>query len=189
VCFELEGAEQDLINGMNKMCSRETGVTFAAKMSLTGHYEGRVVLYEADKYPFGCLGPCRFMWMPSSGLVTSEASQRRIWLWVHPSIHRQVLQELVNIFNLQKEDAQEIVEKSDDSPAVKKRKFETESSAKQPSEDSRVAVFSNELKAIKLTNLKDKLMRFKLLGPLSSTILGSVLNQADFSELEKNDMK
>jgi hypothetical protein len=189
----MEGAQQDLITGLNKLCSTGAGLTFAAKISLNGQYEGRVILYEANKYPFNCIGPCRFLWKPTDE-ANSDTSQRKIWLWLHPSIYKHIQQELINIFELTNStcDSTKVINENDDSPAVKKRKVEekttqNDSVFKDVVDDS--AVWSNNTKTIQLKNLKDKLIRFKLLGPLSTTILANVVNVADLSKLEKNSQK
>jgi hypothetical protein len=77
---------------------------------------------------------------------------------------------------------------------MKKRKLEEESKNPQSSleleklKDDQ-GIWSKNSTMIQLKCLKDKLIRFKLLGPLSSTILSSVVNLADMSRLEKNSLK
>lgn len=160
VCHELNGNEEDLINGLNKLCSSQLGLTFAAKIYLSGQCEGRVVLYEENRYPYNCIGPVRFLWQPSI------SKQRTIWIWSHPSIFKQVESQLVSIF--------ELTNKSDgsDSPQTKKRKLDN---ATGPNEIS----YESNNKSIVLNSLKDKLNRFKLVGPLSTSILTSLLETVE----------
>jgi len=98
VCMQLDAiTEQDLINGLNKLCSPEFGLTFAAKIYLNGQCEGNTILYEEN------------------GLYYESFDERKIVL--------------------------------------------------KP--------------------LKDKLNRFKLLGPMSTNILANLLQTADSSSTEE----
>lgn len=152
VCYELQGAEHDLTKALNRLCSTNTGLTFGAKICLSGKCEGRVMLFEADQYPYNCIGPCRFIWKPC------QAENKTLWIWLHPSIHKQVKEEFFKIFNLAPSQI--------DSPLAKKRRFNSEKEAVDEHWKS---------DKITMTCLKDKLVRFKLLGPTSSSVLGNVL--------------
>lgn len=166
VCYELEGEEKSLIEGLNQFCSTELGLTFAARVSLSGQCEGRVILYEPDKYPFNCLGPCRFIWKPSSSSTT-----RTIWLWIHPVIDKKVEAELLRIFELN-------MKQDDETVPTKRIKLD-----KSTSIDSDY-IWTNQDKSIRMKSLKDKLVRFKLLGPMSTTLLANVLRPVTDFELE-----
>ena len=142
VCNELEGEQEILIKSLSRICSQKIGLTFASKMFLNGQYEGRAILYEKDQYPFGCIGPVRFLWEfndVSNNLDVKK--QRRLWIWSHPSVTKQIEAQLKDIFNLK--------QKSNESEYT--------------SENSEFVSSNNDLK---LKSLKDKLIRFKLLGPL-----------------------
>lgn len=156
----MDGTEKDLISGLTKLCSQEAGLTFGAKMYTEGQFEGKLTLYEADKYPYSCIGPIRFLWKPR------EPNQeiRSLWIWSHPAIYREVEKQLVNVFNLTRE-----ISKSDDSsPDAKKRKLLDDSSDLNLN-----PLYKSNL--VTLTSLKDKLIRFKLAGPMSTSILANVL--------------
>lgn len=144
------------------MCSSQTGLTFAAKIYLTGQCEGNTILYEADKYPFNCIGPVRFLWHPKIH------EQRSIWIWSHPAIYKQVEDQLTDIFKLVKTTAS-------DSPQIKKRKLSEKTEEKNHEENFESTDDSN----IKLKSLKDKLNRFKLIGPMSTTILANLLQTTE----------
>jgi hypothetical protein len=188
-----------------RLCTNKTGLTFAAKIYLKGQCEGRTVLYEKDKYPFKCIGPVRFFWRPIENeqdmAIESSNLRRSLWIWSHPSIYKSVEQQLINTFVLEKEvsisqnlvsnnhDNQQsnIQEKSSElePPKTKKRKLANSSEQKPKeiektqyeSKEKRSLVYkSNDETGIHLRSLKDKLNRFKLLGPLSTTILANVLN-------------
>lgn len=161
MCHELEGNEDDLIKGLNKLCSPQLGLTFAAKIFLSGQCEGRVVVYEENKYPLNCIGPIRFLWHPSSD------KQRTLWIWSHPAIYKQIESQIITIFGLKNSKNED-----SDSPQTKKRKLEN-------AVDFNENRYESENKSIVLKCLKDKLNRFKLIGPLSTTILASLLETAD----------
>ena len=40
------------------------GLRFGAAAYKKGQREGSIVVYEADKYPCGAIGPVQFMWKP-----------------------------------------------------------------------------------------------------------------------------
>ncbi len=161
MCHQLDGLEEDLIKGLNKLCSPQTGLTFAAKIYLSGQNEGNTIIYETDKYPFNCIGPVRFLWHPKN-----LNENRSIWIWSHPAIYKQVEDQLAFVFNLTKTTEQ-------NSPQIKKRKMS------EKMEDNEECYESNDNLKITLKSLKDKLNRFKLLGPMSTTILANLLQTTD----------
>jgi ribonuclease P/MRP protein subunit POP1 len=182
VCHELSGRFEDLLEGLSKLCSPQTGLTFAAKICLNGQYEGRTVLYESNKYPYNCIGPVRFLWKTE----IEQSSSKTIWIWSHPSIHKQVESELINVFNMSlKVDESKDVEmesaNGDQQPQVKKRKLENETENINEPINSQIYVSQDE-KNTSLKCLKDSLIRFKLLGPLSTTILANVLKPVESTE-------
>jgi hypothetical protein len=85
--------------------------------------------------------------------INDPESFRKLWIWSHPAISQQLEKQFNYVFNLNEE------EKDDDSPVNKRRKNN-----------------------IYLTLLKDRLVRFKLLGPLSTIILANVLKPVDFQD-------
>lgn len=99
------------MGGLARICSPNIGLTFAAKMLIGGKFEGRVVVFEADKYPFGCIGPCRFIWKPDT-----SPENRKIWIWSHPSIYEQIIKELVTVWDMKPANDQSA--KEDESPKV-----------------------------------------------------------------------
>lgn len=193
MCHELKGRQDDLLNGLKRLCSQETGLTFAAKITLSGQCEGRTIIYEADKYPFNCIGPCRFIWKVENVLNNEE--YRTLWIWSHPSIYKQVEDQLIEIFQFKKIESTDKVpeeeEDNQDSPLAKKRKIIPKCSnlneAKPISNNQIPQAWSNQSN-INLRCLKDKLVRFKLLGPLCTTILANVLKTIDQSD-DNEDIK
>ncbi|XP_018411660.1 PREDICTED: ribonucleases P/MRP protein subunit POP1 [Nanorana parkeri] len=92
-CVEVMGKEEDLLKALSRLCSIETGPTFAAVPCLSGRRQGSLVLYKADKYPAGALGPINFIWKPKS-IPESSCEIRQLWIWMHPTLKKDILKEL-----------------------------------------------------------------------------------------------
>ncbi|KAG9339362.1 hypothetical protein JZ751_023755 [Albula glossodonta] len=89
-CVELQGQEGALLQALSRLTSVETGTTFAAALCLSGRRQGSVVLYRADQYPAQPLGPALFLWRPR----TEGSDHRQLWIWIHPSMKQDLLPEL-----------------------------------------------------------------------------------------------
>ena len=188
-CWQLEGLQDYLISCLNKLCSSDTGLTFASKMHLSGQYEGifryfflipirnllneltqgKVIIYEENKYPYNCMGPVRYLWKP---LDTTTNEKRFLWLWTHPSVFDQIKDQFVKIFNIRSNE-----DSLTEPPEHKKAKMESDSIKVND------LIIKND--SVKITCLKDKLIRLKLLGPLSTTILSYALKIEDFSNFDQ----
>ncbi|CAN8025384.1 unnamed protein product, partial [Ixodes persulcatus] len=111
-CIELIGEADHLLEKLSFITSSDAGLTFKAKLYLSGTQEGSTVLYHRGMYPYGAIGPVRFMWRPlqpsecqsesPSESQLNRQGNRQLWLWVHPSIHDEVCKELTEIFELRK---------------------------------------------------------------------------------------
>ncbi|KAH9363385.1 hypothetical protein HPB48_019483 [Haemaphysalis longicornis] len=102
-CIELIGSAEELVSKLSLITSADAGLTFGAKSYLPGTREGSVMLYHRGRYPFGAIGPARFLWRPAKEQTADgESAGRQLWLWVHPAIHTQVSEELVELFALQR---------------------------------------------------------------------------------------
>lgn len=127
-------------------------------------------MYEEDKYPFNCLGPVKFLWKP----IESGDENRTLWIWTHPAIFDSVAQLFRRLFNINDEERSE-------SPQMKKQKLDAETE-EALNEDAKAQlrnpIFRNDKVVIKC--LRDRLVRFKLLGPLSTNILANALKSVDF---------
>ncbi|KAJ8353849.1 hypothetical protein SKAU_G00214160 [Synaphobranchus kaupii] len=77
-CVELEGQEERLLGALSRLTRTETGPTFAAGLCLSGRRQGSAVLYIADQYPIQPLGPVLFLWRPRSAGSTHR--QLWIWI-------------------------------------------------------------------------------------------------------------
>nr|XP_050032322.1 ribonucleases P/MRP protein subunit POP1-like [Dermacentor andersoni] len=103
-CIELIGNSEELISKLALVTNADAGLTFGAKSYLPGTREGTVVLYHRDCYPFGAIGPAKFLWRApanQSGIGNAKGD-RQLWLWVHPTIHGEVSEELVALFGLRR---------------------------------------------------------------------------------------
>ncbi len=152
-CWEIQGSREHVLDGLQRLCSAHTGLTFASSSHANGKYEATVDLYEPNKYPFGYIGPAKYCWSPENDRV--------IRIWTHPSILETVRQQLESVFG------------QDQQPQAKKTKL---TDITQPDEE----VLQTESISIKL--FKNSFNRFKLLGPLSTTILASILKTIDVRE-------
>jgi hypothetical protein len=106
------------------------------------------------------------LWKPSN---ESNSERRLLWIWTHPLIYNQIKLEFIKIFEIENNKE----ENSPEPPENKKAKIETEI--------INDLIFKNDFVTLKC--LKDKLVRFKLLGPLATTILSFALKIEDFSKL------
>uniref|UniRef100_A0A8D0GFE4 Uncharacterized protein n=1 Tax=Sphenodon punctatus TaxID=8508 RepID=A0A8D0GFE4_SPHPU len=79
------------------MCSVDTGPTFAAIPCLSGRRQGSLVLYRIDRYPKDMLGPITFIWKPRKK-SDDIAENRQLWIWVHPTLKKDILTELKAVF-------------------------------------------------------------------------------------------
>ncbi|XP_074124865.1 ribonucleases P/MRP protein subunit POP1 isoform X1 [Sminthopsis crassicaudata] len=92
-CLELNGKEEEILKALSRLCSNDTGLTFAAVHCLSGKRQGSLVLYRADKYPEEMLGPITFIWKPEGG-TSATPINRKLWLWLHPTLKQDILTEL-----------------------------------------------------------------------------------------------
>uniref|UniRef100_A0A7N8YC96 POP1 homolog, ribonuclease P/MRP subunit n=1 Tax=Mastacembelus armatus TaxID=205130 RepID=A0A7N8YC96_9TELE len=92
-CIELQGEEDKLLASLSQLTSKEAGPTFAAALCVSGRRQGSVVVYRAGNYPLQPLGPVTFLWRPR----TQGSAFRQLWIWVHPTIKKDLLSELQNV--------------------------------------------------------------------------------------------
>nr|XP_010586723.1 ribonucleases P/MRP protein subunit POP1 isoform X1 [Loxodonta africana] len=92
-CLELKGKEEEILKALSQMCSIETGLTFAAVHCLSGKRQGSLMLYRANQYPREMLGPVTFIW--KSQRSPGDASEsRQLWIWLHPTVKQEILEEI-----------------------------------------------------------------------------------------------
>ncbi|KHJ46807.1 POPLD domain protein [Trichuris suis] len=171
ICIELAGRQKQLINGLNELCNSEVGLTFAAVSVLRGHREGRVVLYEQGRYPYGCIGPCSFIWEPCDS--PEDNIIRKIWIWVHPSIKAKVLSSFKALFHLSE------YESADTSMDLENVNSLNDFRLLRCTRNCMLAPEGD----ISLLLLEDAILRFRLSGPKSSFILRQVLDVREVANL------
>ncbi|KAG7470041.1 hypothetical protein MATL_G00135510 [Megalops atlanticus] len=89
-CVELQGPEEQLLPALSRLTSKEAGPTFATALCLSGRRQGSAVLYRVDRYPTQPLGPVLFLWRPRS----EHSTHRQLWIWAHPTMKQDLLPEL-----------------------------------------------------------------------------------------------
>uniref|UniRef100_A0A8C1UY49 POP1 homolog, ribonuclease P/MRP subunit n=1 Tax=Cyprinus carpio TaxID=7962 RepID=A0A8C1UY49_CYPCA len=175
-CLELQGSEEQILC----LC---VGPTFAAASCLSGARQGSVHLYKADQFPQGSLGPADFLWRPR----VPEASDRQLWIWIHPALKQDALSELQLVCQ-----CSEAVSVSEESPAAvelpagRKRKRD-EDDAEQPSErllgdgtrpPGAPVRWQSPDTGITISDLTMEIVRYRLIGPLAHVVLTDTLQPA-----------
>uniref|UniRef100_A0A3P8SDF7 POP1 homolog, ribonuclease P/MRP subunit n=1 Tax=Amphiprion percula TaxID=161767 RepID=A0A3P8SDF7_AMPPE len=89
-CIELQGEEDKLLAALSQMTSKQAGPTFAAALCLSGCRQGSVTVYRAGQFPSQPLGPVTFLWRPR----TQDSTHRQLWIWAHPTLKQDLLPEL-----------------------------------------------------------------------------------------------
>ena len=95
-CIEIQGPENNILDGMNQLCDAKVGLTFRSLTFLKGNDEGRVMLYRKRRYPQECIGWVTYCWRYGD----TDPQSRSLWVWVHPAFYQQLLSELYSVFNL-----------------------------------------------------------------------------------------
>lgn len=139
-CIELNGPEEIVTEKLKGLCS-DSYLSIAAKVYKTGRREGETIFFKPDTGTKRTIGTVYFIWKPP---ISEE--KRSIWIWVHPAYFEEVLDTLIDIFNLSQTN------------------METDFIKTIPS-------FINSKTSITLLDLRQKLNRFRLTGPLSTAIL------------------
>lgn len=153
-CIEITGPFELLREGFERMRGPKLGLGICAKAYAQGLREGTVDLFKPDAYPLGALGQVNFVWKQD----ISETSLRSLWIFVHPTIYRVIVDELNNLFQL------EATGPLDNGTKASIVENESEQLPLPPS-------YKNNSNQIQLIELKDCLNRFRLTGPLSQAVL------------------
>lgn len=139
--IEIHGPLDVLRNGFERMRGRgnshELGI--CAKAYIGGQREGSIELFSIDSYPYGALGRFQFIWKRPK----QNDTQRTLWLFAHPSVYQQLVDEICKLFELEVQDDMDIKSKK----------------------------YRNEATNVELHEMKNHLNRFRLTGPLSHAIL------------------
>jgi len=100
----LNGPLDQLLEHLQKLTSKECGLTFGAKIFLDGTREGSVMLFHQNTFPYGAIGRVSFLWKPTEEVTSDDSMQiseaRTLWIWVHPAFYQELLDELISLFHL-----------------------------------------------------------------------------------------
>ncbi|XP_053343428.1 ribonucleases P/MRP protein subunit POP1 [Clarias gariepinus] len=202
-CVELCGPEEQLLSALSRLTNKDAGPTFAAASCMSGQKEGNVVLYKADQYPHQPLGPVQFLWRPCS----TTSPHRQLWIWLHPSLKQDLLPELQAVcqcFEAVVPAAVEVIpsEKLPEpnapsdlisKPRCTKRKRKVEAGDENDSPAKKIvgdgtrslttAVSWMSCKTeIVISDLTMDIVRYRLIGPLSHSVLTEILVPATTCE-------
>ncbi|GAA6098880.1 ribonucleases P/MRP protein subunit POP1 [Tachysurus ichikawai] len=195
-CVELIGPEEQLLNALSRLTNKDAGPTFAAASCVSGQKEGRVMLYKADQYPHQPLGPVHFLWRP----CCNTSPHRQLWIWAHPSLKQDVLPELQAVCQSFEAVAPAVVEAvpseklAEKPPASSDGIFKpkcTKGKRKRAAENkdypakkivgdgtrsltTPVSWVSCKTEIV-ISDLSMEIVRYRLIGPLSHSVLSEIL--------------
>ncbi|NXP74125.1 POP1 protein, partial [Ramphastos sulfuratus] len=192
-CLELTGKENELLKQLTRVCSMDTGLTFEEACCLSGRFEGSLDLYRADCYPEAMLGPVTFIWKPRDG-----SANRQLWIWVHPALKQDILQELKAIF--QCSEPGEICVPDPVTPSVQeeKQKAVVQSLGKRRKEDKegekavplkkiigdgtreplQACSWVSPATGVVISDRSMEILRYRLIGPWAHCVLTGTLKAA-----------
>ncbi|VDK80434.1 unnamed protein product [Litomosoides sigmodontis] len=165
-----------IIELLHNICAPEIGPTFAFKTALDGRFEMSVMLYEPRKYPRGFIAPARFLW---SKHRTDE--KYTLAVWIHPSSYKNVLSRFTDLLKLRKKDQAMDLNNVDKIPC-------SIDEWRLHNLEIKTDVYVND-EDVKLLDLSDQVVRFRLYGPKSFEILREVLAVVEENELEDSKLK
>ncbi|KAK0163807.1 hypothetical protein PV328_002500 [Microctonus aethiopoides] len=88
-CVEIIGPGDKLIEILKTHC--KDGLTFGAKYYLKGDRQGSLTFYKKNGNPIGVVN---FFYRPNTNL----SEFRTIWIWIHPALYNEVIEELILSF-------------------------------------------------------------------------------------------
>ncbi|KAG8183638.1 hypothetical protein JTE90_005626 [Oedothorax gibbosus] len=191
-CIELSGEQDNLLKQLSGLTDESAGHTFASEMFIDGSKEGHTFLYHPHSFPYKAIGPVSFIWKSVLDEETSKYKieipgniNRCVWIWCHPSIHEELVQVLSNIFNFVETPDPE--SKSDE--ISNKFTFPCKLNyTKNQQHFCKEKTYTHN--SIKMVLRKNTLVRHRLIGPMSLSILTKVLKQADIDDpKDANDAK
>ncbi|XP_012867849.1 PREDICTED: ribonucleases P/MRP protein subunit POP1 [Dipodomys ordii] len=210
-CLELKGKEEEILKALSQMCSIDTGLTFAAVHCLSGRRQGSLMLYRANKYPGGMLGPVTFIWN-SARVPADLCESRQLWIWLHPTLKQDILEEIKTVC-LCSEAIQSNICIPDPLLTPSLEKSQSELADKKSGKKRKRKDDEENLKSIKkiigdgtrdpcqpcswispatgiiISDLTMEMNRFRLIGPLSHSILTEALKAASVHTEEEDTGK
>uniref|UniRef100_A0A3B4BG19 Uncharacterized protein n=1 Tax=Periophthalmus magnuspinnatus TaxID=409849 RepID=A0A3B4BG19_9GOBI len=210
-CIELLGEEDKLLAALSQLTSKDTGPSFAAGYCLSGRRQGSVVVYRARQYPSQPLGPVTFLWRPpEQGL-----NQRQLWIWAHPTLKQDLLTELQYVCECSEPvippvvpvalpaevpSSEKTMELPNPSPVIKqmsgiKRKSSCSDKSGPPAKKiigdgtrspTTPVMWRSRTSTTVIHDLTMEIVRYRLIGPLSHTVLAETLEAATIFHFCKN---
>lgn len=206
-CIELLGEEDILLAALAQLTSKDTGPTFASAVCLSGRRQGSVVVYRAGQYPSQPLGPVTFLWRPPA----HGSSRRQLWIWAHPTLKQDLVTELQKVCDCSEpviplfvpvaqpaevpssEDTKELPEPSKvvkEISGTKRKRSCTDQSgppAKKILGDgtrspTTPVTWRSNSSATVINDLTMEMVRYRLIGPQSHTVLAETLEVATSCE-------
>ncbi|XGW15157.1 hypothetical protein V3C99_000995, partial [Haemonchus contortus] len=166
-CILISHSKQDeLIAMLSPLCVNSASPTFAFKSGLDGRYEVSTLIHHPGQYPRGLIGPARFLW-------SKEGELHRLSIWIHPSCRDQLLDLLKELLQLSDEEQSE---DDDDEKSI------TVPHTVEEWRLSRLRVHTHNWTGkhgIEVQDLRDQLVRIRLYGPLSVSIVSDALKLVD----------
>ncbi|GMT17357.1 hypothetical protein PFISCL1PPCAC_8654, partial [Pristionchus fissidentatus] len=158
-------AQSTLIAALSPLCCP---ATVEASVRGVGGRDGRrevnTLLYRKDAYPRGLIGPARFQWS------TSAEGRAQLALWVHPACRAAVMAELQLLLQLKKWEEPQLDEET-------KRKLDSPDNITEW-RAARASVLTEVYEGeggVRLEDLRDQLVRLRLVGPKSLRVLAESL--------------
>ena len=88
--IELSGPQQDICSLLEDMLDPLMARP-SSQRYLPGHRYGNSIFYDTKVgWPFGVVGPVEFLWQQLEQQSGADGQSRKLWIFVHPSIHAQV---------------------------------------------------------------------------------------------------
>lgn len=185
--IQLHGNLEELMSGFKRITSPKCGLGLTSQAFLNGKREGNSYIFNVDRYPLECIGKISFLWK------SHTESEHCIWIFIHPSFYKEFIDILVKCFALVmvKKDisnpTENVVTENGEKPA-KRRKLQSIAEDNIPDKINNTYINN---RSIRLVELKDKVNRFSLTGPLSHAILSKALcpieiNNENKSKINKN---
>lgn len=132
--IEFVGDIEVIREAFGRVTSAAVGLGIGAKTYVSGCREGAIELFR--DYPFEAVGKVSFLWKPAS---VSDETTRTLWVFVHASFYKDVIELFRLKFGLTTSDVE--------------------------------LIHSHPDNGLTMTELKNKLNRFRLTGPLSQAVL------------------
>ncbi|XP_045605052.1 ribonucleases P/MRP protein subunit POP1 [Procambarus clarkii] len=116
-CIELKGPRTSLVAGLSCIMQPSSLVLVTSSQVQHGQSWTSVMLFEPGRQPYGALGDVDILWHPtSSDMPECQSKNSAVWIWVHPSVHSQVVGVLAQVFQLLKiTNVSEIVSRTENS--------------------------------------------------------------------------